>query len=61
MELTCETRKCALTFSLWTVTGRAWRNIGAGNAFLVDFFARGREFYRSAAQRLRIEVFKIRG
>src|SRR5215470_6416913 len=57
MELTCQTRERALTFSLWTVTGRTGRNIGAENALLVDFFARDCEFYWSAAQRPWIEVF----
>src|SRR5215468_265714 len=60
VELTCQTRKCALTFSLWAVTGLAWRNIGARNALLVDFFPRGHAFYWSTTQRLWIEVSKIR-
>src|SRR5215470_7992505 len=61
MELTCQTRKCALTFRVLAVTGRACRNIVAGNAFLVAFFARSGEFGWSAAQRPWIEVLKIRG
>jgi hypothetical protein len=59
MEVTCKTRERALTFSLWTVTGRARGNAIADNPLLVNFSARSRESYRSAAQWLRIEVFKI--
>jgi len=33
-ELTCETWERALTFSVYTVTGRAGRNVSVGNSLL---------------------------
>src|ERR1700694_2247400 len=33
MELACQTRKCIGAFGVRPVTGSAWRNLGAGNAF----------------------------
>jgi hypothetical protein len=43
------------------VTGRAWRNVGGWQAFLIDFLAVGNEFFWSADdERFRIEILKAR-
>src|ERR1700674_396992 len=61
MELTCQTRKYPVTFSLWTVTGRAWRNIGPGDSLFKDFLSRRHEFPWSTPERFRIEIPEMRG
>jgi len=61
LKLTCQTRKRAVTFALWTVTGSAWRNIGTGKSLFVDFFPPGYELPWSTPQGFRIEILKMRG
>src|SRR5665647_3981985 len=50
MELTRQTGKRVGALGIGPVTGRAWRNLGAGDSFFVDFFAGGHEFLWSASQ-----------
>ena len=39
VRLTCQTRKCAVTFSLWTVARRTRWNIGFWNSVFKDFLS----------------------
>src|SRR5665213_3168667 len=43
IELPCQARKGVGAFGFGSVTGSAWRHLGAGNAFLVEFFSFGDE------------------
>src|ERR1035437_3880702 len=61
MKLTCQTGKRVGSLGVRPVTGSAWRNLGAGNAFFVDFFPSGHELLRSPSQRFGIEILEIRG
>jgi hypothetical protein len=59
VELTCQTRKRSVAFGLRTVARRAWGNVGARNALLIDFFPCGDEFPRRAPEGLGIEIFDL--
>src|SRR5208282_1702576 len=61
IKLTCQTGKWSVAFSVRAVTGRARRDIGAGNSVIKDFFSGGDELLWSAAERWGIEIVKIRG
>src|SRR5215467_1935217 len=61
INLTCQTGKFPVAFSLWAVTGSAWGNVGIGHSLFVDVLSRSREFLRSIAEWRGIEGSKIRG
>jgi len=61
VKLTGQPRKRSIAFGVCAVTIGAWRHIGVGNCIFIDFLAGGRDFPRTAPQRLGIEVLKLRG
>src|SRR6202035_1654976 len=60
MELTGQPGKCPVTFTLCTVTGRAWRNLGVRHSLLIECLSRGHELLWSTTQRFCIQILKIR-
>src|SRR5580704_10740561 len=60
-ELAGQPRKRAVTLAVRAVAGGARRHIAGWNSFLEDLFAGGDDIFGCAAQRLGIEIVKIRG
>src|SRR5215472_10380235 len=61
INLTCQTGKFRVAFSLRAVTGSAWGNVGIGTSLFVYFLSRDREFLRSRPKWRGIEGRKILG
>src|SRR6202140_3251366 len=59
IKLTCQTWKLPIAFGLFSVTGRAGENIGAGNTLFIDLLSGSHELLRRIAEGLWIEVVKI--